>query len=56
MKVAIYSRVSTSTQDTQNQLVQLRAFAATQGWTVVCEFVDIASGKMATASSFEALG
>ncbi|MGC2448837.1 MAG: recombinase family protein [Candidatus Sulfotelmatobacter sp.] len=28
MKIAIYARVSTDKQDTENQLVQLREFAA----------------------------
>jgi DNA invertase Pin-like site-specific DNA recombinase len=55
MRIAIYSRVSTSTQDTANQLVQLRAFAATQGWTVVVEFVDVASGKNGDRQQFKAL-
>jgi DNA invertase Pin-like site-specific DNA recombinase len=45
IRIAIYSRGSTDIQDTANQLVQLRAFAATQDWTVVREYVDIASGK-----------
>jgi DNA invertase Pin-like site-specific DNA recombinase len=55
MRVAIYSRVSTDKQDTQNQLVQLRAFAATQEWTVVREYVDIASGKNGDRQQFKAL-
>ena len=55
MRIAIYSRVSTSTQDTQNQLTQLRAFAATQGWTVVREYVDVASGKNGDRQQFKAL-
>ncbi len=55
MRVAIYSRVSTDKQDTQNQLVQLRAFAATQDWTVAHEYVDIASGKNGERREFKAL-
>jgi predicted site-specific integrase-resolvase len=55
MRVAIYSRVSTDKQDTRNQLVQLRAFAATQDWTVVREYVDIASGKNGDRQQFKAL-
>jgi DNA invertase Pin-like site-specific DNA recombinase len=55
MRVAIYSRVSTDRQDTANQLVQLRAFAATQDWTVVKEYVDIASGKNGDRQQFKAL-
>ena len=55
MRIAIYTQVSTSSQDTQNQLVQLRAFAATQGWTVVLELVDVASGKNGDRQQFKAL-
>ena len=45
MKTAIYARVSTSKQETDNQLVELRQFASKQGWAVVEEFVDVASGS-----------
>jgi DNA invertase Pin-like site-specific DNA recombinase len=55
MRIAIYSRVSTNTQDTANQLVQLRVFAATQSWTIVREFVDVASGKNGDRQQFKAL-
>ena len=35
MKVGIYGRVSTrDKQEVENQLVQLREFAAKQGWTI----------------------
>jgi DNA invertase Pin-like site-specific DNA recombinase len=46
MRVALYARVSTKDkgQDTENQLIQLRAFAATQGWIVTTEYVDRVSG------------
>ncbi len=45
MRMAIYARVSTSDkdQDPDTQLVPLREFAASQGWTVSGEFVDHAS-------------
>lgn len=45
--VAIYARVSTKDrgQETENQLSQLRAFAATQGWAVFAEYVDHESGS-----------
>jgi DNA invertase Pin-like site-specific DNA recombinase len=55
MRIAIYSRVSTDKQDTANQLTQLRAFAATQDWTVIKEYVDIASGKNGDRQRFKAL-
>jgi predicted site-specific integrase-resolvase len=51
MKIAIYSRVSTLKQDTENQLVQLREFAAKQGWEVVREYVDYESGAKAERAS-----
>src|ERR1039458_9157265 len=55
MKIAIYARVSTrdGRQDTENQLRQLRAFAGTQGWMVVQEFVDRASGKRGDREQFQ---
>jgi DNA invertase Pin-like site-specific DNA recombinase len=41
MRVAIYARVSArDKQEVDNQLTQLRDFAAKQGWTVDREFVD----------------
>lgn len=48
-RIVLYARVSTKDkgQDTENQLVQLRAFCAKQDWTVVFEYVDQASGKTA---------
>jgi DNA invertase Pin-like site-specific DNA recombinase len=54
MRAAIYARVSTKDgrQDTENQLRQLRAFAETQGWTVVREHVDRASGKRSDREQF----
>lgn len=38
-RVAIYARVSTTDQQTENQLTPLRSFTAARGWTVT-EFVD----------------
>ncbi|MDG7029111.1 MAG: recombinase family protein [Nitrososphaerota archaeon] len=34
-RVAIYARVSTTKQETENQVVQLREYAARMGWAVV---------------------
>jgi DNA invertase Pin-like site-specific DNA recombinase len=52
--VAIYARVSTrDKQDTENQLVQLREFAAKQGWTVFREYVDHESGGTANRTEFQ---
>lgn len=57
MRAAIYARVSTRDrgQDTANQLEQLRAYAAGQGWTVVQEYVDQESGRTADRSAFRRL-
>jgi len=53
MKAAIYSRVSTSVQDNENQLMQLRAFCQTQGYEIVTEYVDVASGGKSDRAAFE---
>jgi DNA invertase Pin-like site-specific DNA recombinase len=45
LRTAIYCRVSTDVQDNQNQLEQLREFAARQGWLVVKEYLDIVTGS-----------
>jgi len=46
MKVAVYARVSTTKQDNDNQLLQLREFASKQdGWQIVAEYVDTVSGS-----------
>jgi DNA invertase Pin-like site-specific DNA recombinase len=57
MRVAVYARVSTKDkgQETENQLIQLRAFAATQKWTIVHEFVDQASGSRKDRKQFQAM-
>jgi len=55
MRVALYARVSTKDkgQDTENQLRQLRQFAKTQGWSVVHEYVDRATGKRSDREQFQ---
>ena len=45
MKIALLSRVSTSKQDNENQLLQLREFAGKQGWEIVAEYVDTVTGS-----------
>jgi DNA invertase Pin-like site-specific DNA recombinase len=45
MKCAVYCRVSTDRQTNDNQLNQLREFAAKQGWEVADEFVDVVTGS-----------
>ena len=53
--VALYARVSTKDkgQDTENQLRQLREFATTQGWEIVHEYVDRATGKRSDRDQFQ---
>ena len=53
MKIAIYARVSTDKQDNENQLVQLRDFAAKQGWNVVGEYVGCESGAKSDRAEFQ---
>jgi len=54
-RAAIYARVSTKDgrQDTENQLRQLRTFAATEDWSIVHEYVDRASGKRGDREQFQ---
>lgn len=40
MRVGIYARVSTTGQDEELQLVELRRYAAARGWDLADEFVD----------------
>jgi DNA invertase Pin-like site-specific DNA recombinase len=56
-RVALYGRVSTKDkgQEVQNQLRQLREFAAHSGWTIVAEFVDHESGKVSDREQFQAM-
>lgn len=44
-QAGIYVRVSTSKQDNENQLAQLRKFAAAQEWKIAIEFIDTATGS-----------
>lgn len=53
MKIAIYLRVSTDKQETENQAVQLREFAAKQGWHIVREYCDYESGAKADRPEFK---
>ncbi len=39
-KIALYARVSTAGQTTDNQLAELREVASRHGWEIVVEFVD----------------
>ncbi|SRR5713101_2627319 len=53
MRVSIYARVSTGDQDNENQLAQLREYCQRQGYEVVNEYVDIASGGKTDRHQFK---
>lgn len=57
LRIALYSRVSTKDkgQDVRNQTDQLREFCARQGWPIVKEFTDKASGKRGDRVQFQAM-
>lgn len=56
LRCALYCRVSTAAgQDTANQQLQLRAFAASQGWQIVHEYEDHESGGKADRAGFRAM-
>jgi len=44
LRCLIYGRISTQSQDYDNQLLQLRKFAKEKSWVIVDEITDIASG------------
>lgn len=53
MKVALYVRVSTKDkQETDNQMVQLRQFAAQHSWNVTHEYIDRESGAKNERTAF----
>jgi DNA invertase Pin-like site-specific DNA recombinase len=55
-RVAIYARVSTDRQETENQLEHLRRYAQAQGWTLAAVFIDEAeSGGKSNRSQFQLL-
>ncbi len=45
MKCIIYSRVSTTDQSTENQILQLREYAQKQGWSIIDVKTDTCSGS-----------
>jgi DNA invertase Pin-like site-specific DNA recombinase len=54
---ALYARVSTTDkgQSPDNQLAELRRFAAAQGWVLTTEYVDHESGSKADRPQFKAM-
>src|SRR6266853_4695624 len=57
MKVGLYARVSTKDkgQETENQLVQLREFAAKQNWPITREYIDRETGSKSDRAQFQAM-
>jgi DNA invertase Pin-like site-specific DNA recombinase len=53
MKIAIYCRVSTTKQDNENQLVQLREFAGKQNWQIFDCYIDQESGSTSERVEFQ---
>ena len=54
-RAALYGRISTADgrQEVDNQLDELRRFAATQGWDIVTEYIDHESGGHADLPEFQ---
>ena len=55
MKAAIYSRVSTDKQTTENQTQELLAVAERNGWTVEAVYSDVISGAKDKRPELDAL-
>ena len=53
MNVAIYTRVSTAQQTTENQLIELRELAQRADWTVVDEYSEVVSGTKGASDRSE---
>ena len=54
-RAAIYARVSTSDQNTENQLLRLREVAARAGWEVVQTYTETASGAKRSRPALDAM-
>ena len=54
-RVALYARVSTNAQHTENQLRRLHEVAALRGWSVVGEYVETVSGAAKARPIFDKL-
>lgn len=53
MKIAIYVRVSTTKQEVNNQLMQLREYAKKSNYKIFEEYIDIISGKEKSRLSYD---
>ena len=54
-RAAIYARVSTSDQNTENQLLRLREVAARAGWTITHTYTETASGAKRSRPALDAM-
>ena len=54
-KCAIYVRISTEKQESENQLIALREFAAKSNFTIFNEYIDTISGKEKSRPAFDQL-
>jgi putative DNA-invertase from lambdoid prophage Rac len=55
MRTAIYARVSTSDQNCELQLAELRQFIARHGWESAGEYIDTMSGSKANRPALDRL-
>ena len=55
MKVAIYVRVSTTKQEVENQLIQLREYCKKNNYEIFKEYVDVISGKETSRPSYDTM-
>ena len=53
MKVAIYVRVSTTKQEVENQLIQLRNYCEKSNYEIYEEYIDVISGKETSRPSYD---
>ena len=52
-RAALYARVSTDRQETENQLVEMRRFSESQHWTITGEYVDHETGGHSKRPHFQ---
>ena len=53
MKVAIYTRVSTTKQEYENQINALKEYCKSKGWTIHKEYAEVISGKESNRPEFK---
>ncbi len=53
MKAAIYVRVSTSKQEVNNQLIQLREYCKKNNYEIFHEYIDVISGKETSRPGYD---